>query len=605
MSVDILKRHPFVIVLSVLVVLIVGLSRSPRYVEQLTHTSVAWLDSACLMQVWVDHVPEPKQRTLMLDTRVLSFGDTAASTSTNGRLRVYVRSDSLARTISQGDILLIAATPRRPIDDVSGFDYGRYLQYKGIAGQCFVDSTFWYKLGHRTVHSPHAFAERCRLFLLHRLSGIGLSERNESIVAALTLGYRESLDDETQQTFSVAGAMHVLAVSGLHVGIINLVLLFLFFGRHKPKILYRRKWHYVASALVVSALWFYALLTGFSPSVVRASLMCSLATFNLALHRPSSSVNIVAAAASLSLIFNPMALFSVSFLLSYSAVFSLVTIGKWLAGWFTIPNKVLKYFYDIVCMSVAAQLGTLPWTLYFFSTTSNWFLLTNLIVIPAAMLLVCLALFVLLTASIPYLGLLAGRLLDWVVDSLMFFLRFVEHLPYSSTHCHFTLPMTMLMFVAIAFSFMFVRDGKRVLIVPVMVCLALIAVFFYNSEYSRLYRDELAVTTHVQHLTGERVDTVGADTCAAFSWSGKRYVSVWGEQFYGMTTASALRVDYLVVNAIGRTQPQDLLECFNPDTVVLSQALSRRKADMIIKQCEQHQLPYINTRQKSFVRKYN
>lgn len=224
--------------------------------------------------------------------------------------------------------------------------------------------------------------------LYQRLTDGGLSGDELATVGALTLGYKEDLDKELKHHFQASGAAHVLAVSGLHTGIIYGLLLALMTigGRYKP--LYEN-WlgRCLVSGIIILCMWGYAWLTGMTPSVVRAVLMVTIFEVGRMLYRQAFSINTVAAAAVLILLVHPQDLWSVSFQLSFAATAAIILManGEW-TKW--RMSKIPKYILGILIVSLAAQLGTMPITMYYFHQFSCYFLLTNLIVLPLASLLV-------------------------------------------------------------------------------------------------------------------------------------------------------------------------------------------------------------------------
>lgn len=232
--------------------------------------------------------------------------------------------------------------------------------------------------------------------LYQRLTDGGLSGDELATVGALTLGYKEDLGKELKHHFQASGAAHVLAVSGLHTGIIYGLLLALMTigGRYKP--LYEnRLGRCLVSGVIILCMWGYAWLTGMTPSVVRAVLMVTIFEVGRMLYRQAFSINTVAAAAVLILLVHPQDLWSVSFQLSFAATAAIIVTADILGP--TIKyHKLRKTFWGRLCnwtigiliVSLAAQLGTMPITMYYFHQFSCYFLLTNLIVLPLASLLV-------------------------------------------------------------------------------------------------------------------------------------------------------------------------------------------------------------------------
>jgi len=265
--------------------------------------------------------------------------------------------------------------------------------------------------------------------LMARYQELGVNERELATISALTLGYRGKLSKEVKQQFVAAGAMHVLAVSGLHTGILMSVLIGLVtvFGLKRPMWEERGK-RWALGCGVIAALVAYAWLTGGSPSVVRSVIMCSMVLLAIMLRRKKQMLNAVFAAAWLILLVRPGDLFSVSFQLSFAAV---VAIALFAPGWRLAMGD--SYLAGMLGMTIAAMVGTMPVSLYYFGQISNYFMLTNLIVLPLAWLMMVGGL---LTLTIGWFAPI-GKLLAWCVNGVTWLMNesvgWIESLPYSTT----------------------------------------------------------------------------------------------------------------------------------------------------------------------------
>ena len=275
--------------------------------------------------------------------------------------------------------------------------------------------------------------------LYRRLESTGLSGDELAIVGALTLGYKEDLDPEVRHRFQSSGAAHVLAVSGLHTGILYVLILWLLTmgGRFKPR--YENRWGRCGiSLLIIGVMWCYAWITGMTPSVVRAVLMVTIVEIGRMTYRNSLSINTIAAAAVLILLIRPTDLWSVSFQLSFSATFAIVIMASRLEPfphrqeW---KSRALNWILGTIIVSIAAQLGTLPITMYNFGQVSTYFLLTNLIVLPLATVLVPFGLMSMLFGG-SWLGVLTGKItwrLAWMMNESV---GWIERLPGSTVSAH-------------------------------------------------------------------------------------------------------------------------------------------------------------------------
>lgn len=263
-------------------------------------------------------------------------------------------------------------------------------------------------------------ANRWQAALVERYRSMGLTGDALGTVSALTLGYKGDLDRGVIQSFQRSGAAHVLAVSGLHTGLVYVMIVFLITLGKKIKPLYESTfWRALQSVLILLLLWGYAVLTGLSPSVVRSALMLTLVEIARFCSRPPLTLNIVLFSAALILAFRPSDLFNVSFQLSYSAVIAIVVFSP----------LFTQHRFDLVWVSMAAQLGTIPFTLYYFHQLSNYFLLTNLIVLPLATILVPLGLATLVLGTVPYLGTVLVWCLQKGTELMLIAVNWVQSLP--------------------------------------------------------------------------------------------------------------------------------------------------------------------------------
>lgn len=256
------------------------------------------------------------------------------------------------------------------------FSYSQYMQQQSVYHWLQPTSRIQ-KTGYST--NLHSFFERQRSKLLEKTAVLSQDTTCAMLMNALCLGYKNDLDPQLRNLFIRSGTIHLLAVSGLHVGIIYLMIMFIFkhLQLHGPK----------GSMFALPLLWSYALLTGLSPSVVRATLLLSFINISKTLSRTYNPVNILAASACLTLVVQPLALYSLSFLLSYSAYCGILVLYPYL---YNLPGKLHKIpsiIYSYSCLTIAAQLPTLPISAYFFHMLNINGFLVNLIAVPLATLL--------------------------------------------------------------------------------------------------------------------------------------------------------------------------------------------------------------------------
>ena len=346
----------------------------------------------------------------------------------SGRIVAYQPKADSCQLLQFGDRVLVKDLPDRleAPKNPGEFDYRQFLAYQGIYHQQYLPADRWTIIQANTILSWQDWASdlrsRCQEILLRYVR----HPQAQGIALAITLGQKSHLEKEVQTAYAAAGAMHVLAVSGLHVGVIYLIINFLL----KPLLRLPKAGVAVHTIVCVSVLWGYAALTGFSPSVQRAAVMFSFVIIGKALNRQSSIYNTLACSAFVLLWVNPYLMYSVGFQLSYLAVFGIVYLQPKIAAWWQPNYGKLNWFWGITAVSIAAQIATFPLSLYYFHQFPVYFWLPNVFVILGAMAMLPLGLItVLLGFSFPVLAKGLGLLLEWLILAINFLVTLVQKLP--------------------------------------------------------------------------------------------------------------------------------------------------------------------------------
>ena len=311
-----------------------------------------------------------------------------------------------------GQVIWVPKNPESlaPPSFPNEFDYKGYLASKGIHFRQFLGKNLLvlpvpqaYQLKFTLEHLRHYFAQVIDRYVIR--------PESKQIALALLLGQKESLGKEVKQAYSATGTQHILAVSGLHVAIIYSILLL-------PLTYFKQEGHALRKIyllLVMGLIWIYALMTGFSPSVVRAVVMFSLVTLGQMRKRKPSIWNILAFSAMLLLVLDPDIQTDLGFQLSYLAVAGIVGLQPILLRMWAPSNRVLDYFWQMATVTLAAQLITSPLTLHYFHTFPTYFLVANLLIVPLSYIILCVGVPFLLLAWIPILGSLLGVSVDFLL----------------------------------------------------------------------------------------------------------------------------------------------------------------------------------------------
>ena len=296
----------------------------------------------------------------------------------DGKILLNIKRDSFEKIFNIDDLLLISSKLTKiyaPLNPHQ-FDYSAYMKSLGIYNQVHSSqrTILNQSKGNPTLRGQ---ADKVRSYLIQKLKKSPLTPNVIAIVQALILGQKKDINKQLYNDYSAAGAIHILAVSGLHVGIIYFILIALL----RPfKNLFKNE--LIISIIMVISLWGFAFLTGLSPSVIRAVTMFSFFAFAKAINRETNGINTLFLSYFILLIINPLWLFYVGFQLSYLAVFFILWLLPLFNKIYYPKNYFVKKIWDIFTVTLAAQLGIIPLSIYYFHQFPGLFFITNLIILP-------------------------------------------------------------------------------------------------------------------------------------------------------------------------------------------------------------------------------
>ncbi|MCW5897804.1 MAG: ComEC/Rec2 family competence protein [Flavobacteriales bacterium] len=347
----------------------------------------------------VEAINGASEKVLRADATLIALMRNDTIVPRRGRVMLTLLLPPDGEVPRRGDRLLVdaALTPISRIPDPGGFDRRAWAASRGIAMELFAPSAAWRTVDHN-AHWTHLFANT-RDRISTWLDGSDMPMRERAVVKALVLGQRDELDGEQRAAFARSGTIHVLAVSGMHVGLIYAILSFLFgwWGKSGKA----RMWR---GLFVLLALWAYAGLTGASPSVMRATVMFSLFTLAGMAAQRTDHLNSLFAAALLLLLYDPALLGVIGFQLSFLAVLGIIVFYKPIERLWSPADRILRGIWSLAVVSIAAQLLTTPLSLHLFQAFPVWFLPANIIVVTAVGLAVNGAVALLLLYKVPVIG---------------------------------------------------------------------------------------------------------------------------------------------------------------------------------------------------------
>lgn len=600
----------------------------------------------------VNDFPEVRERTFLCRVWLKERHDSLGIHPVNKQAILYFQRDSLSSRLQMGEELWVRSRISPPVSarNFDEFDYARYLIRKGISGTGFVASGHWQfsecrkeKEGIATVLYRLAASYRTQIENLYRRLGIEGDEL--AVLSALTLGDKTDLSESVRESYSVAGVSHVLALSGLHVGLLYALAFFLL----RPLLLGGQSGRFLRSLLLILLLWLFAFFTGLSPSVVRSAAMFSIWALADLCGRQSFSLNTLALTAWLMLLVRPVWLFDVGFQLSFAAVLSILLFQPFLYRLCPVRHRAGTYLWGLVSVSVAAQLGTAPLVLFYFSRFSTHFLLTNLLVVPLVTLILYAAVVLLLLTPMSGLQAVAAVGLEKMLRMLNLLVRWVEQLPYASVDGIWLYPLEVAgCYLVLGAFFCYLCHRRYARLVTALVLLAAwgavhsfavwtdrprTSIVFYNvrgcpavhciesSGHSCIqYADSLsnrqrlrqtaANYWHHCHLyppaEGSR-DSVGQHFFRRqqlICWHGQRICMVTDNRWKQQRTddGAVCRVDYLYICKGYTGQLAALTRLFLPGCVILDSSLSDYRRNRLKEECQQNHLHFISLSDEGSVR---
>lgn len=306
------------------------------------------------------------------------------------------------------------------------FDYKQYNAFQDIYHQVFLKPNEYAATNTVHVNGFKKWLFGVRNFVVSRLQQNITTAREAGVAEALLIGYRDNLDKDLVQAYSNTGVVHIIAISGLHLGMIYLVLVLLF----KP--FRRTKWaRWVKPVIILTVLWLFTLIAGGVPSILRSAVMFSFIVLGETINRKGSIYNTLAASAFVMFCVNPYYLWDIGFQLSYAAVLSIVGFSKTIHNWIYVKNKFLDSLWSMTSVTLSAQILTTPIIFYSFHQFPNLFLFTNIVVVPLSTIILFAELAVLLTSFIPVVVHVVGAITTWLLAAMNNFIGWIDAFPFA------------------------------------------------------------------------------------------------------------------------------------------------------------------------------
>lgn len=366
-----------------------------------------------------------KEKSWRADATVKQVFDSSTATPVTGHIIIYFSKDSLPANITYGSRLII----NKKLQAIKGpsnpgaFDYKKYCLFQGITHQVYVNKGEYEILPGYNKNRLRSFIFSTRENILDILRKYIPGDRESGLAEALLLGYRNDLDKSLVQTYSNTGVVHIIAVSGLHLGLIYMLLV----GLLKP--LRRKKTMWVSGLIIIAGLWLFSLLAGAQASILRSALMFSCIVIGESIGRKTSIYNSIAASAFILACINPFILWDVGFQLSYAAVLSIVIFMKPVYHWLYFSNPLVDMAWKLNAVTISAQILTLPLTFYYFHQFPTWFIFTNFVAVPLSSFILLAEILLCACSFFPSIAFFTGKIISWLISVMNNYVEWIEDMP--------------------------------------------------------------------------------------------------------------------------------------------------------------------------------
>lgn len=369
-----------------------------------------------------------KTKSFKADAVVTAVIENNRPIPASGGIVLYFKKDSSMLRLSQGDQLMVLKNPTPILSsgNPAGFNYQRYSLFRGYTHQLYLEGGEFVVLPLRKISRLDKLLLTIRQWVLGVLRSNIKGEKESGLAEALLIGYKYDLDKNLTNSYTNTGVVHIIAISGMHLGLVYLLLLLLLKPFEKNK---RTRW--LRPILILVALWLFTLLAGAQASVVRSAVMFTCIVAGEALSRKTSIYNTLALSAFVLLVYNPFWLWDVGFQLSYTAVLSIIIFSRPLYTAIYIKNKLIDKIWQLNAVTISAQILTLPLCLYHFHQFPNYFLFTNFIAIPISSIVLFGEILLCCICFIPALANFIGQVLEWLISWMNHYIENVEAMPFS------------------------------------------------------------------------------------------------------------------------------------------------------------------------------
>jgi competence protein ComEC len=591
-----------------------------------------YYNDSCTLVVKINEPPIKKEKSIKADGIVEAIVQNGSTQNVNGKLLIYFSKEDSITMPSYGDKILIQGGLQqiKNAGNPGGFNYSRYMIFQQTLHQVYLKKDKFILLNEHRENKIYSFIFGARTAIINTLQKYIVGNKKVSGIAeALLIGYKEDLDKDVVQAYSNTGVVHIIAISGMHLGLIYVGLVWLF-----SRLPFIKRSAIARVILILGCLWLFSFITGASASVLRSAVMFTCIIIGKEFFKQASIYNSLASSAFLLLCYDPFLLWDVGFQLSYFAVVGIVWLQKPIQNLFYTKNKAVQYLWEMCSITIAAQILTLPICIYYFHQIPTTFLFTNLICVPLSTAILFAEIALVICAAFPPLAMLIGKfiyVLTWCMNALI---EFFNKLPLSLIDKIYATAFTtwvlygfvfllsaallrrhkILLKISFAFLFLFagvwaygkikLTQQKKIIVYNVSRHTAID--FISNNKYWFYGDDEFKIDGALQNfnLKPARVSMQveeSLDTIKPLNHSGR----LW--QFYNKKimiidstiqfepVITKLKIDVLLISNKPKINISDITTAIMPTTIVFDASNSLWKIAQWKKECEELHLHYFIT----------
>jgi len=553
----------------------------------------------------------------------ISKGD--STKMVEGQLLLYFKKDSVPPPLHYGSqvVFIQPLQELKNAGNPGSFDYKTYSLFHGTTHQVFLSNENYIVLPGTNKNVFEDFIFKSRKWVVENLRTYIKGDKEQGLAEALLIGYKDDLDKNLVQAYSNTGVVHIIAISGLHLGLIYVLLVFLTRGLKKYK---NTAW--LRFLIIVISLWLFSILAGGQPSVLRSAVMFTIIAGGEIAFRRTNIFNTLALSATVLLCINPFWLWDVGFQLSYAAVLSIILFFKPIYDWYRPENKLLDFFWKITAVTIAAQIFTLPISIYHFHQMPLLFLIANLVAVPLSSAILLGEILLCALSFIPVLARLMGMLLSYLINFMNSYIQGLDKLSFAVwNYLSTNIIQTILLIVFAAATCYWFMDKKRAYAWIGVSCFAgfmMIRAFSFHRSIQQkklivynvprhtaidvvdgrnysfigdtaLLYDDFARNFHLQpSRILHRMSPIEADAAIrSFSLNGKQ-VLIMDENFSFVRADPKPTIDLVVISKNPTLYISNLAEAFTIRQVVMDGSVPLWKASLWKKDCDSLKIPCYN-----------